>query len=97
MPDLEAMAAGIQVLGDATRLRILLMLAEGEMNVSAICDRLGAVQPTTSHHLGLLTMVGWVQPRRQGQKIFYSLTEAPPRTQMIAVTAAGAAVRVERG
>ena len=67
--DLRPVAAAIQLLGDATRLRLLLLLAGGEFNVTELCKRLGLPQPTVSHHLGLLRTAGMVEPRRQGKCI----------------------------
>ena len=70
---IEALARLFSILSDPTRLRILLLLAEGERNVSDLCRRLGAPQPTVSHHLGLLRMGELVNTRRNGKEIFYSL------------------------
>src|SRR4051794_2525419 len=40
--------------GDPTRLRVLLMLDRGEMNVGNICRGIKMSQPAVSHHLSLL-------------------------------------------
>ena len=69
----ETLAQVFRVLGDPTRLRIWMVLQEGELNVSQICKRLKAAQPTVSHHLGILRMSGLVTNRRNGKEIFYSL------------------------
>src|SRR5262245_55728583 len=53
-------------LGDESRLKILLALAqEGELHVSALCHLLRQTQPAVSHHLTLLRMSGLVGFRRQ--------------------------------
>ena len=70
---IEALAGLFRILSDPTRLRILLLLADGERNVSDLCRKLGAPQPTVSHHLGLLRMGELVTTRRSGKEIFYSL------------------------
>src|SRR4051812_8533613 len=58
---------------DPTRLQILLMLAEGERHVGAICDALGdQSQPAVSHHLALLRHGSIVTPRREGKTLVYS-------------------------
>ena len=60
---------------DPTRLQVLMMLAEGEMHVGALCAQLNQTQPAVSHHLALLRHGGIVAPRRQGKNNFYGLTD----------------------
>lgn len=60
---------------DPTRLQVILILAEGEKHVGALCDHLSQSQPAVSHHLALLRHGGIIAPRRQGKNNFYSLTE----------------------
>ena len=60
---------------DPTRLQVLMMLAEGEMHVGALCAQLNQTQPAVSHHLALLRHGGIIVPRRQGKNNFYGLTE----------------------
>jgi DNA-binding transcriptional ArsR family regulator len=61
------------LLSDKNRLRIVLILAQGERNVSELCDELDLAQPTVSHHLGLLRMNGVIVPKRQGKRVIYTL------------------------
>jgi DNA-binding transcriptional ArsR family regulator len=61
---------------DATRLQVVLLLAEGERHVGALCEQLNQSQPAVSHHLALLRHGGIIAPRRQGKNNFYSLTDA---------------------
>ena len=61
------------LLGDPTRMRIMLLLCRGELNVSRLCEILGLPQPTVSHHLGLLRRGGLLATRREGKSIHYSL------------------------
>jgi DNA-binding transcriptional ArsR family regulator len=60
---------------DPTRLQVILILAEGERHVGALCQQLGQSQPAVSHHLALLRHGGIITPRRQGKNNFYSLTD----------------------
>ena len=60
---------------DATRLQVILTLAEGERHVGALCDQLSQSQPAVSHHLALLRHGGIIAPRRQGKNNFYGLTD----------------------
>lgn len=65
----------LKQVSDATRLQVILMLAEGEKHVGALCERLNQSQPAVSHHLALLRHGGIIAPRRQGKNNFYGLTE----------------------
>jgi DNA-binding transcriptional ArsR family regulator len=61
---------------DPTRLQVILILAQGERHVGALCAQLSQSQPAVSHHLALLRHGGIIAPRRQGKNNFYSLTES---------------------
>lgn len=71
--DLEQLTGLFRLLSDKTRLNILLMLADGERNVTSLCDELHLPQPTVSHHLGLLRMNNVIANRRNGKQVFYAL------------------------
>ena len=60
---------------DPTRLQVILILAEGEQHVGALCDQLAQSQPAVSHHLALLRHGGIIAPRRAGKNNVYSLTD----------------------
>jgi DNA-binding transcriptional ArsR family regulator len=60
---------------DPTRFQVILILAEGEQHVGALCSQLSQSQPAVSHHLALLRHAGFIAPRRQGKNNFYSLTD----------------------
>jgi ArsR family transcriptional regulator len=63
-----------KLLSDGTRLRILMYLVrEGELHVTALCERLQQSQPAVSHHLALLRDSGLIAPRRDGKHNFYSV------------------------
>src|SRR5437879_3992398 len=56
--------------------KIMLLLAHGERNVSELCDDLGSQsQPAVSHHLALLRHGKLVEPRRDGKHNYYDLTD----------------------
>jgi DNA-binding transcriptional ArsR family regulator len=71
--ELEPLVGVFRLLSDRTRLNILMLLAEGERNVTSLCEELGLPQPTVSHHLGLLRMQNLITNRRSGKQIFYGL------------------------
>lgn len=55
------------------RLMLLCRLVEGEASVNALSQTLAMRQATVSQHLAKLRELGLVQPRRDGQTIYYSL------------------------
>jgi len=71
--DLEQLTAVFRLLSDKTRLNILLLLSDGERNVTSLCEALKLPQPTVSHHLGLLRMNNIIGNRRDGKQVFYTL------------------------
>lgn len=64
-----------KVLGDKTRLKILLFLQNGEQNVTAIAEEVDMEQSAVSHQLKLLRDNKIVRSRREGKTIFYSLAD----------------------
>jgi DNA-binding transcriptional ArsR family regulator len=67
----RSLAGVFRLLGDPTRLRILMLLDEGEMNVGELCRRLRLPQPTVSHHLARLRRGGLLRARRSGKEVYY--------------------------
>lgn len=62
-----------QALGDRTRLRLLNLLAGGELCVCYFVELLGEAQPKISRHLAYLRRSGLVESRRDGKWIHYRL------------------------
>ena len=63
-----------KALADETRLRILsLLMSEGELCVCDIIATLKLPQSTISRHLAYLKKTGWVEDRRCGLWIYYSV------------------------
>jgi len=82
--DLTAMAARageavalLKGLANETRLLVMCILAEGELSVNQLNNRLALSQSALSQHLALLREQGLVETRRDGQTIFYRLAESP--------------------
>ena len=72
-PRIEAMAEEFKVLGDKTRLRILSLLQGREICVCDLTEVLEISQPGVSQHMRRLRQAGFVNERRGGQWIYYSL------------------------
>jgi ArsR family transcriptional regulator, arsenate/arsenite/antimonite-responsive transcriptional repressor len=73
-PDQAAVASIYRAAGEPIRVRILALLAHGELCVCNIHGALEAPQPTVSRHLAVLRASGLVQARREGSWMHYSLT-----------------------
>lgn len=64
-----------QALADPTRLRLVNLVAEGEICVCFLVEVLGEPQPKISRHLAYLRNAGVVEARRDGKWIHYRLAE----------------------
>jgi DNA-binding transcriptional ArsR family regulator len=61
-------------LGDKTRLRLLALMADGEVSVGFLAERLDESQPKVSRHLAYLRNAGVVYTRRDGKWIYYGIS-----------------------
>ena len=77
----EAMEGVLKALADRTRLRILSLLATGEVCVCHLHDSLELPQPTVSRHLAYLRRAGLVTARKDGLWMHYGLTT--PRDKLL--------------
>ncbi|HHK73749.1 MAG TPA: metalloregulator ArsR/SmtB family transcription factor [Rhizobiales bacterium] len=73
---LDSLLLGLRAAGERTRLRILHLLLQGEMNVKDTTRVLGQSQPRVSRHLRLLSEAGLVERYREGASVFYRLSES---------------------
>jgi DNA-binding transcriptional ArsR family regulator len=62
-----------KALGDESRLRILRLLADGDLYLTEIADRMGLSKPTVSHHMVQLRAAGLVTVTETGGLTYYSL------------------------
>ncbi len=60
-----------RLLGDPTRLRIVLACLDERRAVGAIAEALGLSSSLVSHHLRLLRAARIVRAQRQGKQVFY--------------------------
>jgi DNA-binding transcriptional ArsR family regulator len=70
-----ALAALFRLLGDATRLRIVLCCLDEPVAVGAIAERLQLSGSLVSHHLRLLRAARIVRAARQGKQVFYAAAD----------------------
>jgi ArsR family transcriptional regulator, lead/cadmium/zinc/bismuth-responsive transcriptional repressor len=71
----ERAAAIFRALGDTSRLQMLAMLADGDLCVTEIAERLGDNLSAVSQRLRLLRSERIVKQRRNGKHIFYSFAD----------------------
>lgn len=64
-----------KVLSDETRLRIAVLLAQGDLYVCQISGVLNISQPKVSKHLSKLRDIGFVTDNRQERYVYYQLTK----------------------
>jgi ArsR family transcriptional regulator len=62
-------------LSDASRIRIIAQLMDGEMSVRTIADGLGMTESAVSHQLRGLRQMHLVRARKSGRQVFYSLDD----------------------
>ncbi len=67
-------------IAEPTRLRLIHLLAQGELTVSEISQILGQSQPRVSRHLRLLLDGGFVARLPEGAWVFYRLVDAGTRS-----------------
>lgn len=65
-----------RLLGDATRLRIVLACVQQRRAVGAIAEALGLSPSLVSHHLRLLRAARIVRAERMGKQVFYVAADA---------------------
>jgi ArsR family transcriptional regulator len=81
----------LRLLADPTRVRILLLIARGELTVGELQEILGMKQARISTHLSLLRQSGLAADRRDGKRTHYNLPaglSAGTRSLLEAVRAA---------
>ena len=67
------------LLSDATRVRIILALRDGEKSVNELADEVGKTPTAVSQHLAKLRWGKIVQARQDGNRAFYSLIDEHAR------------------
>jgi len=60
---------------DASRVRIISLLIEGEMSVSALAEGLNMTESAVSHQLRGLRQMRIVRARKEGRQVFYTLED----------------------
>src|SRR6516165_4791665 len=75
---IDQLLAALRAAAEATRLRLVILCAHGELTVSELAQILGQSQPRVSRHLKLLCEAGLVDRFREGSWVFYRLRQSSP-------------------
>jgi SAM-dependent methyltransferase len=75
---MEHLLTALRAVAEATRLRLVLLCARGELTVSELTHILGQSQPRVSRHLKLLCEAGLLDRFREGSWVFYRLSQSGP-------------------
>ena len=70
-----ALLNGLKAAGEITRLRLLALLAKGELTVKDLTAILGQSQPRISRHLKLLVEAGLIERLPEGSWAYYRLSD----------------------
>lgn len=83
--DAESAAGLLRLLANAHRLQVLCALRAGELSVGRLAEVVGLSQSALSQHLSRLRSAGAVATRREGQVIYYRVSDADVMTLLAAV------------
>ncbi|HCM49682.1 MAG TPA: transcriptional regulator [Microbacterium sp.] len=63
------------MLADATRVRLILALREGEQSVNSLAEQVDKSPTAVSQHLAKLRLARIVTTRQEGTRVFYRLSD----------------------
>jgi len=76
----------LAAMGNQKRMMILCILADGEMQVGALAEKVDLSQSALSQHLAKLRSRNLVRTRREAQAIYYSICSQPVRQMLKTLT-----------
>ena len=85
---MERLVSMLKAAGDATRLRLLLLLLRAELTVSELTQILGQSQPRVSRHLKLLCEAGLLERFKEGAWVFYRAADRGDAARLAQVLSA---------
>jgi ArsR family transcriptional regulator len=80
---MEQLAQCFKGLAEPIRLRAIRLLDHGELCICDLMNGLDLPQSTMSRHMSFLKNSGWVQSRRKGQWVYYSLADPQQEIQAL--------------
>ncbi len=84
---MDRLVTMLKAAGDATRLRLLLLLRDAELTVSELVQIVGQSQPRVSRHLKLLTEAGLIERFKEGSWVFYRAADRGAASELNAALA----------
>jgi DNA-binding transcriptional ArsR family regulator len=75
MENIEKLSSFFQILGDASRLKIIKSINDKQCSVNEIVEATRLSQPLVSHHLKVMRDNEIVETKRSGPFIFYALKD----------------------
>lgn len=75
-PHVELAVEVFSLLADATRVRLILALGDGELPVNALAEKVGKPAAAVSQHLAKMRLGGMVATRQEGTKVYYRLRDS---------------------
>lgn len=72
-------AETFRMLADATRVKVLWALLQGESSVACLAELVGATPTAVSQHLAKLRLARLVKTRREGTFVYYSAADVHVR------------------
>jgi len=77
------MVGWLRAAGEPTRLRLLALIAQGELSVSDLAAAIGQSEPRVSRHLRILAEAGLIERQRQGQWVHYRSAAVAETTSFV--------------
>jgi DNA-binding transcriptional ArsR family regulator len=74
-PLIHLVTQRLALLGDPTRVQLLILLEHREQSVQELSDAVITTPQNVSRHLGILHRSGIVARRREGTSVYYSLAD----------------------
>lgn len=72
----KELAVIFKALGDERRVQLLKLLKSGEQCACKLQESMGLSQPTLSHHMKILCESGFVEARKEGKWMYYSISSS---------------------
>lgn len=70
---MEPILTGLRAVAEPSRLRLLALIADGELSVSDLVHILGISQPRVSRHLKVMSEAGLIDRQPEGARVFYRI------------------------
>ena len=73
--EIDDMSTFFKALSDSTRLKIVLVISNGEICVNDIANKIGMTKSAVSHQLAYLKNLRLIKSRKEAKEVYYSLDD----------------------